>query len=59
MATVVKGVITGVAVVGAAVATGCGRGVGADWVHPADKRRAMRRTMRMVPKCFIFCLIRG
>jgi len=53
------GVITGVVEVGVAVATGWETGAGADWVHPADKRRAMRRTRRMVPKCFIFCLIYG
>jgi hypothetical protein len=53
------GVITGSAVVVAAGAIVWGTGAGADVVHPADKRRAIKRTRITVLTYFIDCIIYG
>lgn len=52
--TVVMGVIAGIAGV---VVTVWATGAGAVWVHPADKRRAINKTIIPVLKYFIDCII--
>jgi hypothetical protein len=49
------GVIAGIAGV---VVTVWATGAGAVWVHPADKRRAINKTIIPVLKYFIDCIIR-
>jgi hypothetical protein len=53
------GVITGSAGVVAAGATVWGAGAGAGWVHPADRRMAIKMTRIAVLNIFIDCILYG
>jgi hypothetical protein len=55
--TAVIDVPAGGAAIVASVATGWKTGAGADWVHPVERKRAMRRRKIPVLRDFINCIL--